>query len=235
MKRILPFLLLLISIISARAQTNEVAVQVSSGLFSYGGKSASATSDLYISDIASQPYEISKPFGTKSAFSYGLGIQAQHITKRNFIWGISAGYDQLSARTQIKNSLTMGGNFPVSNGKARQTTNSIHANPYFGYRIPVNKIKVDFTAGLNVAFITKSYNYVTFDGQSDFFAKKSENTRINTKTDFGPVAGLAVSYKRLGVSASYIHGLINYQRMMDGANPEVYSRYLRLGISYRIF
>jgi hypothetical protein len=50
--------------------------------------------------------------------------------------------------------------------------------------------------------------------------------------DFGPAAGLAVEYKRVGIQASYYYGLANYIRKPDylpNAQAQVYSRYLPWG------
>lgn len=235
MKTFLLFGLIFISAFTTQAQSNEISLQVSSGLFGYGGYSAAGTSRLYISDIVSQ-YGISTPFGTRSGFSYGIALQSQRITKNHFIWGLRVGYDQLTSSTQIKDYLTMGGTGKVDNGKATLSNNIIHADPHFGYRVSLNQVRVDFTAGLNIGYILKSTNHLTFElpgGQP--VDEKSENRNINTKVDIAPMAGVAVSYKRFAVSANYEYGLINYQRNLDGANREVYARYLRMGLAYRLF
>jgi hypothetical protein len=234
MKKFVLTLLCSIPVFTSLAQTSELSVQVSSGLFSYGGKSAATTSYLFINDTPPN-YNVNTPFGTKSAFSYGLAFQGQRITKKHFIWGFKAGYDLQAASLGIDEYTAMSGSFPVKNGKSELRNHLIQLNPHFGYRIPIQKIKLDITAGFNLGFIRKSDNYVTYDDQNDFFDKKFENGKINTKTDFGPNAGLAVSYKRVSISADYTYGLINYQRMMVGGNPQIYSRYLRFGIAYRIF
>ncbi|MEO6283154.1 MAG: outer membrane beta-barrel protein [Dyadobacter sp.] len=237
MKRLLPILFVFLASVSAYAQSTELSLQLSSGIYRYGGKSAATNSYLFVSDLAPH-YNVNTPFGKNSELSYGIGIQAQRVTRKHFLWGLRAGYDKLSVSTRIENYTSMGGNLVVTeieNGKAKLNTQVIRANPYFGYRLKLKHIKLDLTTGLNLGYILKSSEYVTYYNQNSVFDKKSDYTKVNTKFDFGPTAGLAVSYKRVAVSAEYIHGLINYQRMMDGANPEVYSRYVRFGIGYRLF
>jgi hypothetical protein len=237
MKRFLPILFVILTSFGVNAQNTEFSLQLSSGLYRYGGKSAATNSYLFVSDLAPH-YNVNAPFGKKSDLSYGIGMQAQRVTRKHFLWGFRTGYDKLSASTRIENYTSMAGNLVVTeitNGKAKLNTHVIRANPYFGYRLNLKQVRLDLTTGLNVGYILKSSNYVTYDNQNNVFDKKSDYTKVNTKFDFGPMAGLAVSYKRVAISAEYIHGMINYQRMMDGANPEVYSRYLRFGIGYRLF
>jgi hypothetical protein len=88
---------------------------------------------------------------------------------------------------------------------------------------------------LPIAVVRKGYVDSVFFEQTVFFVSKGNADTHLEYYQVRPMAGLAVSYKRVTVSAEYIHGLINYQRMMDGANPEVYSRYLRFGLGYRLF
>jgi hypothetical protein len=230
------FLLCSVSTITI-AQSTELSVQLSSGFFAYGGESAVSSSSLY-TDERPGYFRVNGVFGEKSALSYGLQIQAQRVTKRNFLWGARLGYDRQSARSHIDQARSTF--FPpvlneVASGTVRLNNHVVHVNPYFGYVIPLHKIRLDMTAGVNLSSIRSSSYSVSMD---EPFARKlddkMENGFINTKWDFGPVAGLAIHYNKMAVSASYAYGLRNYQRMTDGANREVYSRYFRLGIAYRI-
>jgi hypothetical protein len=47
-------------------------------------------------------------------------------------------------------------------------------------------------------------------------------------------ADATVWYGHLGATASYSHGLRNYQGGLDGADRKVYSRIVRLGLAYRL-
>jgi hypothetical protein len=159
------------------------------------------------------------------------------VSQKEISSGERLGYDRLSARSHINHAWSAV--FPIwqnsTSGTVRLDNHLVHVNPYFGYRIPIQKIRLDLTAGFNLSSI-RSSNYrvsmdETFPRKLD---KKAQNGFINTKWDFGPVTGLAVHYKKFAASASYTYGLINYQRMMDGGNFEVYSRYLRVGVAYRL-
>jgi hypothetical protein len=219
------------------AQSNELSVQLSSGFFAYAGKSVVSTSSIYTDDRPGY-FRVNGVFGDKSALSYGVQIQGQRITKRNFLWGARLGYDRQSARSHINrawSTLFVPFSQGAASGTVRLDNHLVHVNPYFGYRIPMRKIQLDLTAGVNVGSIRSSSYRVSMDEPfSRKLDKKAQNGFINTKWDFGPVAGLAVHYNKLAVSACYAYGLSNYQRSLEGANREVYSRYLRLGIAYRV-
>lgn len=234
MKKILYILILIVSAGPSFAQTIEYSAQLSSGLFSYGGKSAASATGVSISDVASEPLYAENIFGKKSGLSYGLHVQMQAVTQKNFIRGLRLGLDRLSSKLDVTSATSMTGREPAD-GKVIASNDVVQLNPYFGYRLHGKKIHIDLTAGLNGSYILSSRYHVTIEQQNNTIDQKDPNPWVNTKFDFGPVAGVSVGYKKIALSASYFHGLINYQRDLIGADREIYSRYLRFGISYRIF
>ena len=214
-------------------QQTELSVQASSGLFSFGGKYASSDPNFFINDMP--PNYLLNPYSKKSSFSYGLAMQIQRVTNKNGVLGVRVGYDQLSTISHFDRYGSMSGIYDAENGKVNFRNNLIQINPYFGVRLPVRNIHVDLTAGVNAGSIRKSTYTVSFDGQSDFFERKTKNYFINTKVDFGPTLGLAAEYKRVGINATYLYGVVNYMKNMGYTeDTRVYSRYLRFGVFYRI-
>src|SRR5664280_1469919 len=69
MKKILIFMLTALLTATVSGQTNEFSVQLSSGLFSFGGLSATKTSTI----IFTQNSYTNNPYGRGSGFSYGFG------------------------------------------------------------------------------------------------------------------------------------------------------------------
>lgn len=235
MKKILLVWLLQLPISICYGQATEVSVQASSGFAFYGGKSASSTTAVLINDTPKPLYWVYLPYGKQSGFSYGFSIQAQRVSNGNLVFGIKGGYDKLSTVSHFDSYQTMGGSRNVMNGTVKLQNNLVQVNPYFGYRLPGKSTHLDMTAGINASWIMKSAYTISYDDQSDFFDRKEHNPYIYTKIDLGLTVGLAVGYKRIGVSASYFHGLVNYLRMRDSAsNVQIYSRYLRFGVFYRI-
>lgn len=232
MKYICSLLLLLACIANSFGQSTELSVQASSGFFSYGGKSAVSNSYVSIND-AGPGYEVYGMFGKKSAFPYGVSFQYQRVTSMRFIMGARLGFDRLSARSDIRawaSNISRG----ITRGKVVIHNNVLQLNPYLGHRATFKKVEVDFTGGLNLGYILSSNYRVTVDPNLAK-NKSAKNNLINTNIDFGPTAGISASYKKVGINATYCYGLVNYRRMVDGDNPEVYSRHLRLGVFYRIF
>lgn len=236
MKNILLLLLLQLPVLLSFGQKTEITVQVSSGLFSYGGKSVTPNTNAFINDTPPY-YQAYTPYGERSGFSYGFGVQAQRVTNKNFILGVSVGFDRQSSIAGFDSIGTMGGRYAAENGKVSLKNDLIGANPYFGYRSSIRGINVDITAGVNAGFIIRSAFTLNHAGIPDFSSgkNKSENYWISSKVDLSPSIRLGAEYRRVGVSAAYYHGLVNYMKGLGfRESAQVYSRYLRLGVSYRI-
>jgi hypothetical protein len=234
MKNILRILFTIASAGDVFAQTTEYSVQVGSGLFSYGGKSAASATSVSISDVSSLPHDVHHVFGKKSGLSYGIYAQMQTITKKNYIRGVRLGFNRLSSKANVTSFANMVGYGPAD-GKVIASSQVVQLNPYFGYRIQIKKMHVDLTGGINGGYILTNRYHLTVEGRNYAIDQKEPNQMSNTKFDFGPGAGVSIGYRKIALSADYFHGLVNYLGEFDAANREIYSRYLRFGISYQIF
>lgn len=157
------------------------------------------------------------------------------MSSKNLIFGLKLGYDNLSTVSHFDSYGGIGGRANVENGRVNLQNNLLQANPYFGHRLPIKSIYLDMTAGVNAGWIMKSAYVISYNDQYNFIDRKEDNPYIDVKVDFGPTVGLAVGYKRVGVSASYFHGLVNYLRKREYVpSPQIYARYVRLGVLYRI-
>ena len=125
----------------------------------------------------------------------------------------------------------------VENGRVNLQNDLLQANPYFGYRLFKQNVRLDITAGVNVGSILKSTYTVNFDDKPNFFDRDiADNEHINTEIDLGPTLGLAAEYQKVGVFVSYSHGVVNYMKNLNYyPDARVYSRYVRLGVSYRLW
>lgn len=235
MKKTLLLLLLQLPLLICYGQKTEVSVQVSSGFSFYGGKSATSTPSVNGNDVGFPSFYANSPFSKKSNFPYGVAVQVQHVSEKNFCLGVRIGYDRFSTKSSFDGYLAMSASrILVENSRITLQNNMVQANPYLGYRLLAKNIRLDVLAGVTMGVILKSSYAVSFDKKPDFFYSEAGNYPIDTKIDFGPTAGVAAEYQRTGIQVSYCHGLVNY---MDNANfsaARAYSRYLRLGVSYRI-
>ena len=130
----------------------------------------------------------------------------------------------------------------------------INLSPYIGYRLHIKNVSLDVLPGMDIGLnissydkgkltITDEFNYA---GPPPLFTSVMVNKGAVYQTDYKlPDApkdirlklGLAATYKRFGITASYARGLTNYEKNMDsdGNNYNAESRLFRFGINYRIF
>lgn len=244
MRRLLLSFIFLLAAATAFAQKLEITAGAYSGLFSYGGKSASSFS--FINSSSSSNFSASytnNPYGSKMGFGYGISAQAQLVAKGGFIVGLQAAYEQLRSKTDITQVYTIDNSLPGiapnfvtldANGSTALKNNIINLNPYVGYRIPFPKVKLDALVGTDVAFITgtrekgsaKASNGNTYTTDLD---------RSTIKTDLRLRFGLAATVNRLSFNASYALGVRNSMEGYIGGSPETHSRVIRIGLGYRIF
>jgi len=240
-------LLCLLAVTGLFAQKIELSVQANSGLFHYSGKSATKQSFILATNPNSGNYT-NNPYGNNNGFSYGGYLQAQLVSKGGFIAGAQAGYDVLRSKADITGVVPVYNieylpyaNYtapqPVSaNGQTYLKSEFINFSPYIGYRIKTAKIKIDLMPGLDFGFSLSSREKgkaITADGSKTTYQTNVD--RGKTPDDVRLKFGAAAIYNRFGLTASYAHGITNYESKMIGGSPEAHSELVRLGLSYRIF
>ena len=214
-------------------QKKQITFQVNSGLFSFGGKSASSTSFMNISDVGSIPDYTNSPYGKNSSFSYGFGIQFQQLTSKNFMYGLQLSYESLSSKLTIDNAygeIT----WSVEDGKTILTSDFINLFPSIGQRVKLfNGVDSDFLFGFDFGIGLSSkekYSLTTNQGHKISGANERESPNV----DFRPRIEFINYYKNFGLSIGYSYGLTNYQSSLDGGDREAKPRYLRFGLNYRL-
>ena len=111
MRSLLLFILITLLPFMVSGQINEFSIQLSSGLFSFGGSSAESSTGIMLSYGAHLPSYTVNPYGKRSAFSYSFGFQAQRITVSHFIFGIETCYESLSSNVTLNYAPPSGLNF----------------------------------------------------------------------------------------------------------------------------
>ncbi len=245
MKTLLLALLSFFVLTHLSAQNIEVSIQANSGLFHYSGNSAVSTSTIYPGSTPQQNYA-NNPYGSKNGFSYGGDIQAQHVSKNGFIWGLQAGYEVLRSKVTINSyypsypvlfSILAG---PISiptaqaNGQIFLQDRDINLNPYVGYRLILGEIKLDMMPGIDMGFDMNSCEKgKTTDSEGDIY--QTNLKLLNPPTDVRLKLGVAATCKRFGITAAYLHGLTNlYKITTTNGNNEAHSELLSFGITYKI-
>jgi hypothetical protein len=245
------FILIIVILVfnHVRAQNIEISVQANSGLFHYAGNGAASASFINQGQSPNQDYT-NNPYGNKNAFSYGAGMQAQHVGKSGFIIGLQGTYEVLRSKVDITgyypfyiinfyslNSAT----YPLpAKGEAFLQNQAINLSPYLGYRVHLKNISLDLLPGMDIAFNVSSYDKgkATEANTSPNQSPQTYQTnfkRPDAPTDIRLRFGLAANYKRVAITAGYAHGLTNYDKNMTGGNYSVHSELIRFGIAYKLF
>lgn len=217
------------------SQKNQVSFHANSGFFSFWGASPEGTSFVNAGSANGYNYcYTNNPYGTSGGFSYGLDVRFQRVTRRNFIYGVQAGFESLSSKTTIDAVSFQGVTLDVNEGKTILTNNYINLFPSIGQRLKLfqpleSDLIVGFDLGLGLSS-TEHIDATTVQGE-EFSAT---NDRDIPGVDFRTRIELVNYYKSFGLSIGYSRGLTNYQPEMAGANKESKTRYFRLGLCYRL-
>jgi hypothetical protein len=221
------------------AQNIELSVQANSGLFHYSGNSAVSTSAIYQGPAPQQNYT-NNPYGNKNGFSYGGDVQAQYASKNGFIWGLQAGYEVLRSKVGINSyyPLSFPGFYgPIGTAQVTGQTflqdQDININPYIGYRLQINKIKIDMMPGIDMGFDMNSYDKGKAT-DSEGYVYRTDLKLPGAPTDIRLKLGVEANYKRFGIVAAYAHGLTNlYKVTTVSGSDDAHSELINLGITYR--
>jgi hypothetical protein len=237
MKKLLLTALSFFFVTQLLAQKIETSFALHTGLMHFAGPSATSSTAINkgFTNTSTLNYT-NNPYGSKNGFGFGIDIQAQLVTKNQFIAGLQIGTEILKSKvdiTGINNGAT-----PVPS-KAEGSTNInnhyINLNPYIGYRLPLPKVKLDILTGLELGYITSSNEKGSAKADNGATYKTNRDTKtvsVDNRLKFG----LAAHYDRVGLTATYAHGLTNYLGSMIGSvNPSAHTEVIRIGISFLIF
>lgn len=233
-------------LITVSAQKNELSLQAYSGLYTYGGSSATGVSSIYQGNFQGQDYTYN-PYGNKTCFSYGASLQLQHVTKSGFIEGIQAGYEVLRSQVNLNEYeplvyyLYTGINGPQAyqipvSGASNLRDQNINFSPYIGYRFKLKNTIIDIMPGVDIGINIRSYDIGKAVDNSGK-AYTSNFKMQDAPTDIRLKLGLATAiYKKIGINLAYAYGLTNLDKNNTGyLKYNVHSELLRFGVSYRLF
>ncbi|MEP6674991.1 MAG: hypothetical protein ABJA78_07545 [Ferruginibacter sp.] len=222
----------------ANAQKFEISTQLYGGLFSFNGNSQGVSNTTIVYDNSSYGLGVysAKPYGKTPGTSIGVGAQFTFVTKSNVLFAFNTGYDNLGSTTNINEVREEGVilNIYPATGKTKHRSQYINIIPQIGYRINAGEIKVDLMAGFNIAQCLDTKEKLNAKTQTRTYT--AENKTTHPKTDPRPELGFTVHYKKFGFISSYQWGVKNYYGLyIGGTKPEAFTRFLKLGLSYRIF
>jgi hypothetical protein len=232
MKNILLTLFGLLLLTQTYGQRLEVSAMAYSGLFNYIGDGATG---FAVFPGGGPPYKVvgwgTNELGSNLAFSYGAGAQVQYVAKMGFIAGLQAAYEILRSDENLVTGDEAGDGGPTI-GHFFLETRYINFNPYLGYRIAGNHIKIDLMPGIEIGLDAKQRGYGSafFNGHAYQINTGFSRTENDVRARFG----ITTWYKRIGLAASYAHGLTNYTPGNYPSPGNTYSEVIRIGLCYRI-
>jgi hypothetical protein len=239
MKKLLLTVLSGLMVTQVYAQKLETSFSIHTGLMHFAGPS-STPSIIIIAGTTNTPLynSTNNPYGSKNGVGFGVDLQGQLVFKNRFIAGLQVGTELLKSKGDVNQVQT---NFAPTvrqaEGFVNITNNYLNFNPYIGYRLPVPKMRLDVFAGAEFAYITNSDengSAKAVNGNTYKINQDRKTVSVDNRLKFG----VAAHYDRIGLIASYAHGLKNYlEPMMDGSSQKfgAHTEVMRLGVSLIIF
>ena len=118
-------------------QKTEYRAVLSSGLFSFRGASSSAVSFINYADNSNSAYT-NNPYGSQNGICYGVAGNLKRVSKKNLVFGIELGYENLRSKISIDRINGYNGTSTYqyeANGKTIVDFSFINFQPFAGYRI----------------------------------------------------------------------------------------------------
>ncbi|HEX6982146.1 MAG TPA: outer membrane beta-barrel protein [Balneolaceae bacterium] len=234
MKKLSLLFIHFIFVATVYGQATEYSIHLNSGLFSFGGESATGSSFIIASDVGTINNYTNNPYGTNKALSYGLALQIQRITSGQSVLGLQLGYEMLRSHVQINSISTNHPDSPFpASGQTTLKHDFLNVYPNFGYRFRLQNMPIDLTVGPEFGFnlSSRETGKATFNDGSLI---KTNTERSDPGTDIRLRSSLTIYYNDWGISAGYSYGLNNYTSGLAGANSENFSRFIRFGLTYKI-
>ncbi|WP_295672334.1 hypothetical protein [uncultured Mucilaginibacter sp.] len=228
------------------AQNMEVSLLGNTGGFRYTGNYTTATSFINGGAANSKAGYTNNPYGNKFGFSYGGGVQVQHVGRSGFIFGLQGGYQTLRSKVDVNGVYRSDLNQSVINftipgptaatGQTYLQSQDINVNPYIGYRLKIKKVKLDLMPGFDLGFNLNTHEYgkATDMGGNVY---QTDMDRGKSPVDFRFSLRAAISYNKFSITAGFIQGLTNFSNHLLNDSPTAYythSQLISLGLAYRI-
>lgn len=241
MKKYFLLLPLLALAAPAVAQRTEIIGRAGLGLLKFGGSGAEGTSFINYSNNFGEPNGyINNPYSSRFGTGGALGIRAQHVGPKNGLLALDLGYEWLRSRTTITQlyyspvGISSFSGAYSADGSTTLATRNVAAFLGLGHRFQAGLVEVDALAGPEVAYVSgfREQGSGTYNGNLSWAI--AQRDRATNRFDARLRADATAWCHRVGVTASYSHGFINYQGSLQGGSSEAYARILRLGLAYRL-
>ncbi|UOG74050.1 hypothetical protein MTX78_18240 [Hymenobacter tibetensis] len=227
------------------AQHTEYNGRAGLGLFRFSGQGAASVSTIsYYNDYLSTGPNgfASNSYGREVGTGFMVGGRMQHVGSHNGLFALDIGYDRMrsqAAVNQVDYSSSLFSSFRSwypADGTIAIITQNLTAFLGAGHRFQVGTVNLDLLAGPEAAYVfgVKQKGSGSFEYNNGTSWKINQSEVIRSRGDVRLHAEVTAWYEKIGVTAGYSYGLINYQGGLYGSDAAVYSRTLRLGMTYRV-
>lgn len=215
------------------AQKTEYFANINSGFFYFTGENSSAETGITLQPEI-RPFIYNSP-GRKSGASFEVSLQGQYVTRKKIIYGIEIIYQSIQSKTNIvaASQFIYSSTILFANGNSFLSSSFIDIAPFMGYRLTSRKLIIDLKGGPEYAVCIDRKEKINATLINSGQEIKEEHS-LNKRPDFRTRLQLTTFYKRFGINAGYFHGISNYYKKDEVGNPKAYSRFLRLGLTFKI-
>ncbi len=227
--------------LNSPAQKKEIRVTLYSGFASFKGEAATGNTNMTGYSPTSDMCFPGNVFGTKPGFSAGAELKLSFLTKSGMLINLQSGYESLSTSQKINyinpSALSSSIAYVPATGKSRSVHQFISIFPSLGYRIKAGPLKVDLSAGLVIAPCIAAREKSSATATSGNRTLTSDTKIDHPGNDIRPSLETLVQYKKLGLTLGYQFGSRNFNPLLIGSNTQLEAkmRFLKVGISYRLF
>ena len=214
------------------AQTTEYLFNLQSGFFSFRGREAAKVTAIIQEDVVGYPNTTMNHYGKKPGFSYSIEAGIQRITRPAWLYGFGIAFESLQSKVDIDKIFSFRGSEDAS-GRTKLANKFININPYFGKRIIGKKLLMDLSTGIDIGFCLSSHENGFATSITDNYVE-TDTDRAKPEVDIRPRIQLAAYCQKFGLLLGYSYGMTNYYGHLMGSDPEAFSRFLRIGILYRV-
>jgi hypothetical protein len=228
MVKIYFFCVLLLFSFSGFAQKTLWSVGLSSGMYRYIGHSA-AKGSFILHPVFVASYT-NNPYGNQFGFCYGLAGGVERVTKQHWKFGAELAYEIVNSKIAITHVSLDFSNPPVT-GNTQLRSSTLNCFPHLGYRIPIKKVNIDLTPGLDFTYIfnTKEWGKAT-DANGLKYTTEVDRTTIHF--DVRLRMQLEANYKNWSSFVGYAAGLSNHMNGYVGGVNDAKSSMIRFGMKW---
>jgi hypothetical protein len=222
--------LLCITLFTQAQQTNYTA-GVNSGLFRYNNTQA-----FYLTGVVDGPLlrsNLNESNATKPGFSFEITGNIQRITRSRFLFGAELAYQSYRTKTPVSffsPSLFASALIPAD-GNTTMQAQFITVTPFAGYRLLDKKLKLDLTAGMELAAAIQKKEVIKAREIYNGNLLEASNDQPR-RADYRARIQLNASMDRIGLTTGYALGLANYYSSDEFLVSR--ARFVRFGLTYRI-